>query len=150
MSDQPIVRQERTHWRDEQISTRHRLYGWDAPALDVDFLMVEYDSGKPSALVEYKAYGAKAVNVEHPSYRAIRVLADAARIPFLVAFYGAQDHWWYYVIPVNHIARRYVEVSRYFSERGYVELLYRVRGKPAPQDVLSKLNTFQPIPRKGG
>lgn len=148
MTDAPRpTRQEQTNWRDNQLSARHRLYGWDAPALDVDFLLLEYDGSAPAALVEYKTQGAKGVNWNHPSYRAMRVLADAAHIPFFAAYYGHKDRWWYYVVPMNHIAKRYVPASQYMSERHYVELLYRVRGRSAPADVLNKLNTFCPIPK---
>ena len=45
---------ERTGWRDQALSERHRAWGWDCPALDMDFVMIEYDNGKATALVEYK------------------------------------------------------------------------------------------------
>jgi hypothetical protein len=38
-------------WRDEAISQRHRLWGFNCPAVDIDFLMIEYDQGKPAACV---------------------------------------------------------------------------------------------------
>ena len=64
------VRQERTGWRDEALSKRHRDWGWDCPAIDIDFLMIEYDKGKSVALVEYggktNATNAKE-NYSHPS-----------------------------------------------------------------------------------
>lgn len=141
------VRQERTGWRDGQISARHRLYGWDVPALDIDFLMLEYDSGKPSALIEYKAEGAAAVNVNHPSIRAVKALADAAHIPFFVVFYSQAKNWCYHVTPVNPAARQMVPCPAYHSEREYVTLLYRLRGRAAPQTILQKLNSWKPSTR---
>lgn len=140
----PPVRQERTEWRDAAISQRHRMYGWDAPALDIDFLMLEYDSGQPSALVEYKAQGAKAVQANHPSVKAIRFLANAARIPFFVVFYSQVKRWCYHATPMNSFAQHYVPQPAYFSEREYVTLLYRLRNRNCPPGILSQLNTCKP------
>jgi hypothetical protein len=140
----PPVRQERTHWRDAAISQRHRLYGWDAPALDIDFLMLEYDSGRPAALVEYKAEGAQAVNVNHPSMQAIRALANSACIPFLIVFYSPSKRWCFHATPMNDFARRYLPHPAYFSERDYVLLLYRLRGRTCPPHILNQLNTYKP------
>ncbi len=84
------VRPERTGWRDQQISNRHRLWGWDCPGADLDFVMVEFDKGLPKALVEYKALGAAFPNQKHPTYQALRVLADASGIPFLIVFYDSR------------------------------------------------------------
>src|ERR1700738_3063583 len=40
--------------RDQKISERHRLYGFNCPAVDIDlFLVVEYTGGSPSAIVGY-------------------------------------------------------------------------------------------------
>ena len=45
---------ENTFWRDGALSLRHKKWGYDLPALDMDFLMIEYDHGIPVALIEYK------------------------------------------------------------------------------------------------
>ena len=55
----PEVRAERTGWRDEELSQEHRKWGFDCPTVDIDFLMLEYDTGRASALVEYKNEHAK-------------------------------------------------------------------------------------------
>jgi hypothetical protein len=55
--------------------------------VDIDFLQVEYDTGKPAGLVEYKNERAKMQYASHPSYRALMHLANAAEIecvPFVV------------------------------------------------------------------
>ena len=54
MSDDSTVKKERNGWRDEAISLRHRLWGWDCPCVDIDFLLIEFDKSLPVALVEYK------------------------------------------------------------------------------------------------
>jgi hypothetical protein len=73
--------EERTGWRDEELSLRHRLYwGRDCPAVDVDFMLsdapemfddnfrlVEYYHSKPKALIEYKHWnpGTRAEVMDH-------------------------------------------------------------------------------------
>lgn len=139
------VSRERTGWRDQQISERHRLYGWDCPGVDLDFLMLEFDTGKPSALVEYKAVGAAFPNLKHPSYCALRSLADSSNIPLLVVFYDS-SRWLYRVTPANRRALNFAAwpYTRWLSEREYVSLLYRIRGRAVPADVIAKLIEAQP------
>ena len=50
-----MTRQERTGWRDEGISRRHRTWGVALTAVDLDFMLVEYTDGKATALIEYKS-----------------------------------------------------------------------------------------------
>jgi len=100
------VAQERTGWRDQEISARHSMWGYDCPALDIDFLLLEYDQGKAAALVEFKNEKAMPIRMGHPSIRALIGLADAAKIPlFLVRYAG--DFSWYFVTPGNVKAREY-------------------------------------------
>jgi hypothetical protein len=135
------VRAERTGWRDESISARHRMYGWDVPAVDIDFLLIEYDKGVPCALVEYKAMGARFPNLNHPTYRAIRVLADAAKVPFLVVFYEAGS-WTYTAIAGNAQARTFLGYSHLLmAERAYVRRLYVLRNREPNERVLNKCNS---------
>src|SRR5262245_54940974 len=93
------VRKERTGWRDAEISQRHRMWGFNCPAVDLDFLMVEYNIGKPVGLVEYKHYCAAFPNVQHATYRALAELADVAMLPFVIAFYWPAI-WAFVVHPV--------------------------------------------------
>lgn len=37
---------ERTGWRDENLSRRHREWGFHCPAVDLGFLLIEYDTGE--------------------------------------------------------------------------------------------------------
>lgn len=139
---QPNVRQERTGWRDEDISARHRLWGWDCPAIDIDFLMVEYDYGSPKALIEYKYWNetARHPNLNSPSYAAIRELADNSKIPFLIVFYF-KNPWIFHVVPGNQFASLagFPDQNRHWTEREFVESLYRLRGRLLPQDIDAKL-----------
>ena len=59
---------ERTGWRDERISQRHRLWGVECQAIDLDFLLVEYrseyDDIRPVAIIEYKHECAPSQNLK--------------------------------------------------------------------------------------
>ena len=128
------VAPERTGWRDEQISLRHRHWGFDCPAVDLDFLMVEYDSGKVCAIVEYKNEFAAVQYSSHPSYKAIRGLANKAKIPFFACRYSSDFSSWK-VTPINHYASKYLTEPVELSEKGWVELLYRIRGRVLKTDL---------------
>lgn len=124
----PRVRRERSGWRDEGLSRRHREWGWDCPAIDIDFLMLEYDTGEPVAVVEYKHESAKPVDPSHASYRAILALTEAACIPFFVVRYKADFSYWR-VTPVGRIATQFLSEPRTANEQQYVRFLYWLRGR---------------------
>lgn len=117
---------ERTGWRDGEISARHRVWGFNCPAVDLDFLMVEYNIGKPVGLVEYKHYQAKFPELNHATHRALSELADIAGLPFILAFYWP-GIWAFRVFPVNAIAKQKFEKSELLTERDFVSRLYRMR-----------------------
>lgn len=129
------VRAERSHWRDEEISKRHRLWGWDCPAIDIDFLVIEYDCGKAVALVEYKHENAKPQLPSHPSYRALVDLGNRAGIPVFAVRY-ADDFSWWQVVPLNPMARTWIPERQVMTEADWVGLLYRMRGRQAPDAFL--------------
>lgn len=132
------VAPERTGWRDEAISLRHRQWGFNCPAVDLDFVMVEYDSGKVCAIVEYKNEFAAVQYLSHPSYRAIVDLANAARVPFFVCRYTS-NFAEFKAIPANDFATRYVkEPSVRLTEKEWVALLYEVRGRAMPADLFDQ------------
>lgn len=123
------VRAERTGWRDQKISERHRSWGFNCPAVDLDFLVVEYNVGKPVALVEYKHFRARKPVIDHPTYRAIKFLADGHNegpLPFMVSFYWPEC-WAFRVYPINEIARQHFTEGEAVTEREYVSRLYRMR-----------------------
>lgn len=125
------------------MSERHRLWGWNCPAVDVDFLMVEYNRGKPCALIEYKRYTAAEVNPLHPSYQAIRLIADAANIPFAVSFCWPEI-WAFQVVPINERAHEFFEIGELFSELEYVVRLYEMRDEIILTADREKLNDVRP------
>jgi len=129
---------ERTGWRDEALSLRHREWGIDCPMTDVDFLAVEYDSGSAVAMVEYKNMNAKVQHSGHPSYRAISGICNAAKIPFFAVRY-ADDLSAFMVRPLNGYAVREMSEPALMSEMEYVEFLYRVRGRVVPMQVRERI-----------
>lgn len=120
------VRKERTGWRDQALSERHREWGWNCPAADLDFLMVEYNVGRPVGLIEYKHYNAKMPDMAHPTYRALGELAKMAQLPFMLAFYWP-DVWAFRVRPLNQLAATRFDWKFMLTEREYVSTLYEMR-----------------------
>jgi hypothetical protein len=130
----PEVRQEKTGWRDQRISERHRRWGWDCPALDLDFLMLEYDRGKAVAIVEYKNEHAAPQYATHPSYRALIGLGNRASVPVFGVRY-ADDWSWWRVTPLNDLARKWVPKQSLMTEKQWISLLYQIRGTEVPPDL---------------
>lgn len=141
----PLVKEEGTHWRDRALSERRRLWGYDAPWLDVDelALAIEYDHATPVALTEFKLDGPNQrpwPELErHASIVAARRLADAASIPFLVVYYQRAP-WTFRVHAGNAAARELLgQPTIVCSELDYVQLQYRIRRRPMPATVLADL-----------
>ena len=126
---------ERTGWRDARISERHRQWGILLPASDLDFVLVEYDRGRTSALVEYRHERARPQYPSHPSYRALVDLGNCAGIPVFGVRY-ADDFSWWRVSPLNKEARQFVRKQEVMTEREWVSLLYRTKGRKMPEDLL--------------
>lgn len=133
-----VVAPERTGERDLGLSLRHRSWGWDAPALDLDFL--EYDHGHPVALIEYYRYGnGEGKNPDHPSMRALAKLGTLAQIPVFTARYTPDfQHWW--VEALNEYAGPHVGDGKAFnSELEFVTFLYRLRNRGVPGELMRRL-----------
>jgi len=124
-------RTERTGWRDAELSKRHGAWGFNCPAVDLDFVMMEYNHGKPCALVEYKHVNARPVDSSHATYRALVALADGYKdgpLPCFVAHYNPAD-WSFVVTPLNDPARRHYSHCRNatLTEQRFVRSLHLLR-----------------------
>lgn len=147
------VRAERTGWRDEEISGRHRQWGFDCPAVDVDFLVVEYNLGLPVALVEYKHKQARMPDPQESSLRAILNLADKysdGPLPFMLVFYDPSV-WSFKVYPMNDASRvfygqapEFDGTSIHLTERRFVKSLYLMRQLKVDEVVLSACMDVMP------
>lgn len=127
------VSKERTGWRCSDISLRHRNWGFNCPAVDLDFVMLEYNHGKACALVEYKHKNAMPVDPGHATYRALVDLADnykAGPLPCFVARYNPEN-WTFVVTPLNDVAKRYYShcAEQTLSEQRFVKSLHLLRKK---------------------
>lgn len=127
---------ERNGWRDEGISKRHRMYGWDCPCIDIDFLVCEYDKGEPRALVEYKNEKAAPQFRTHPSYQAIIKLGTRASVPVFAVRYKT-DFTEYVVTPLNGFAEQKLPERTSMHERQWVTFLYELRGNIPPNELFN-------------
>lgn len=126
-------RNERTGWRDQALSERHGCWGFNCPGVDLDFVMLEYNYGKPCAIVEYKHHMAQRVNPGHPTYRALVELADgyaSGPLPCFVARYNP-EYWSFTVQPLNGAASDHYRnyANKEMSEQLFVKSLYYIRKK---------------------
>lgn len=137
------TRLERTSWRDESISRRHRTWGFDCPCTDVDFLLIEYHIAEPVALVEYKHFQAGFPNLQQAGYRALQRLAEKADLPLLLTFYWP-DVWAFRVYPLNELAKKHFQSGEGLSERDYVIRLHRMRRIVLSQEMMKTLNDIKP------
>jgi hypothetical protein len=122
---------ERSGWRCEAISKKHRDWGFHCPAVDLDFVLLEFNWGKPVAIVEYKEKGAKRPDTRSASYRALKDLADGYRkrgLPLLLVRY-CKEKWWFEVTPLNQAAFEYYGEGECHtvSQREFVRGLMRMR-----------------------
>lgn len=139
---------ERTGWRDEALSLRHREYGQNLPAIDIDFMLIEYDHEEPKALVEYKNEHAQPINVsKSPSILAMTNLANRAEIPaFLVRY--ADDFSWWKVLALNDRAALYLTDNlQIMDEAEWVSILYAVRGKQISEAERNRIYALPPVRR---
>lgn len=156
-----MSRHERSGWRDKDISARHRLWGFNCPAVDLDFLVIEYHFAKPVALIEYKHmkhHEGDNVPLLHPTYRALMDLADnysttypdgtvkRTPLPFLLVRYE-KDPWWFRMKPINEAAitaRNGDNGWSNWTELQFVRGLYNMRDlKVHEQTDLAQLDDVQ-------
>jgi hypothetical protein len=132
------VRNERTGWRDDlRLNDRHRQWGWDCPAVDIDKLFIEYDHGHPVAIVEYKNEHAQIAHSTDTSIRAIIELGNRAQLPVFGVRY-ADNFSWFRVVPLNDDAKQFLPIAQKLTERDYVALLYKIRGRTLPSNLFKE------------
>ena len=133
------VTKERCGWRDEEISRRHRLWGVSCAAVDLDFLMLEFNYQEPVALVEYKHKKARRDNFKTGRYEALRKLCDGFHqekngawlhnpLVCIVAYYDPED-WSFIVTPLNDCARSHYShcTGEPLTEQRFVKSLHLLR-----------------------
>ena len=142
---------ERTGWRDERISRRHREWGC-CGAVDIDFLLVEFSASYPYAIIEYKhekaALSQQLLNgnfyqaektLHKNTYQALSTLGSLAKIPVIVCSYS-DNLSQYMTYPVNEYAKwSYGKGLQKFNEIEYVKFLYKIRGLKMPFELEKQL-----------
>jgi len=137
--------------RDAWLSGRHRVWGINVPAMDLDFILAEYDKSVPVALIDYK-HEHGTINLESANNRTLTALGDMAGIPAFIVRYGHsnQDGWWgevpedsvpwFQIIPLNVYAHGADLPSNAndtkLSELVFVSWLYEMRGRKIPQAIV--------------
>ena len=115
------------------MSARHRMWGFGVPAIDIDFLLVEYHGYRPVALIEYKHHTASEQRVNDRAFEPLKWLAGKAGIPCFAVRYNPEN-WTFTVVPLNDRAKDKADRSQ-MTEEDYVRLLYKLRGQEMPADL---------------
>lgn len=128
---------ERTGWRDQEISERHRTWGFNCPAVDVDFMLIEYDEGVPVAIIDYKFGLHRDVSPGAANHRAqqnLYVKSDHQfyPVPHYIVTYETKPSWRFRIRAVGVYAHIYMKVAggselKTFCESEYVAWLYEMR-----------------------
>ena len=137
-----MAREELKRREHQGLSQRHRTWGEQVPATDVDLFLIEYDFRRAVALIEYKDDSPRPLSYsERTSMAAIRDVGDRARLPFYLVRYRARD-WTFIVHAENPLAHETLPdvLGRRLSELEYVEFLYRLRGREVPDIVVPNLS----------
>ena len=120
---------ERTGWRDAALSLRHRTWGQDCPAVDLDFLMCEFNPGVPVALIDYKHHQAVSANTNRRVIDALSGFYNkrGEQLPFYVVRYWP-DIWAFQVFPENVVAYEQLPPgTSMMTEQQFVRFLYKLR-----------------------
>ena len=110
--------------------------GWDCPAVDLDFLFLEYDHGNPIAIVEYKNEHARPQRASHPTYQAMIKLGTRAGVPVIAARYASDFSWWK-IVALNRLAQKWIPKRVQVTQKEWVELLYKLRGYEMPKKLFA-------------
>lgn len=159
-TDRQRVSDEERQLADYQLSRRHRKWGDDCPAVDLDFLLCEYYHGVGVAVVDYKHHRANPYKTNTKSFETLSGLYDkqGRQIPFFIARYWP-DIWAFRLKAVNEAAvSALLEIGRRsapddlpewldLDEQSYVRTLYLIRKRAlnrGDERTIATLNTIKP------
>jgi len=124
-----MTRQERSGWRDEWISRKHREWGSSLGLVDIDWLVIEYSEKTPKAIIDYKNSAIKEINLNESIYVVQRKLGDMAGLPAFIVWYS-KDPIWFKILPLNSFAKNYIGRPCFeMTEEEYVAFLFEIRGR---------------------
>lgn len=134
---------ERTHKRNLHYNNRHRLWGYNLTAMDVDFMEYDSKTGKPLALIESKFGLVKEVDLNEPAFDALCMLAREEIPVFCLIYYPLDkagqlvdadrpgsdvESIQFVVAPVNGKAKEYVSSRKRMTEAEWVAILNQLHG----------------------
>ena len=134
---------ERHGKRDGVLSAKHRTWGFNVPAVDLDFFL-EYDNRKAVALIEYRHYNGQ-VRTDAANILAQIDLADRAGLPIFVVQYRyanddgtlwkehtVDDQAFFRIITLNAHAEQLWfthNVDTWLTEAEFAAWLHKIRGR---------------------
>lgn len=140
----------------------HRNYG-ALPMMDIDCMY--FKNNKPCLMLELKYGSTPFIDLSDKQFTRLRIMAGEFKTPipaFCVMYYlrGLNeynnktnefgDYNNYFVIPINNEARGYLfnGCAQGFTEKKFVELLYRIKNQPISLDLTldDNWNSNLPIP----
>lgn len=125
---------ERTGWRDEAFSKRHRFYGKKLGLVNIDGVWCfSAGNGLPKALVEFKNENAEPLSRESYEFKVLFNLAQKSELPAFIIRYKSNFSE-YMVTPINGKAKIILDKRTIFTELEYVKFEYRARGLMPPSD----------------
>ena len=137
---------ERTLWRDDELGLLHRTWGEHLPAIDIDYLMIEYNGGTVVGVIEYKHEQAKIQYLNYPNNKALINLCDRANTPLFAVRYANNFSWWK-VKPLNRCATAKTNATStiIYNEMEYVKFVYSLRNIVMPINIENQiLNNIKP------
>ena len=145
---------ERSGFRDQWISERHRMWGVACSATDLDFMLLEYSRAAVCGLVEYKHKFAKQGTDWNDmprrystelSYKALIKLGNTCKIPVINCKYDRELPL-FTVTPLNEYASKFVRERCEMTEFQWVSLLYLIRDIRMPaSDLFDKEGRLRTI-----
>jgi hypothetical protein len=146
----PIVKEERSHWRDEEISERHKLWGFNCPAIDLDFVMTEFDTYMPIAFFEYKKEPCSSIIINKcPEFKVLINLGNMCHLPsYFCKYRKTEDSFEFSIMALNRIAIDMTPKDKtgvWLLEKQFVDFLYWLRKRDTPSglfDCNNKLITL--------
>ena len=136
---------ERTGWRDQELSARHRKWGDRLYVVDVDFLMVEYCARRAGMMVDYKHHVARSsVDENTASHQALAWLADGRSIPFVICIYNLDiEEPLFEVLPVNQTAKDYFVEPYVLTEENWIHFQHHLRGLAQDEELKCILESIK-------
>lgn len=145
------------------LSDRHHKWGQECPAVDLDFMLCEYNQGVRVAVVEYKHHLADLGSSNGRNYSALSelYLKDGRQVPLFIARYWP-DSWAFRTKAYNEAARNWVTRNavgwdsgawRDQTEQQFVRMLYQLRYdvlREGDKLTIARLNSIKPPHEEGG